>query len=167
MAINPYMPPSQYGQAYGPYNALAPYQQRLDMMQQQYGSMQPQQQVQTQMQTNIGQVKGWPVSGEDEARRAMIEPMDPSVYFFPDLANGKVYTKQINPETFAPMFRVFQIMDNQPAQAQTPQFDTSIFAKHDEVERLKATIADMQETVNRLTAPVVSAPVPIKEAKPK
>lgn len=154
MAFNNYMPMQQYGQ----YNALAPYQQRLDMMQQQYGAMQPQQPVQQQMQSNMGQVKGWPVTGEEEARRAMIEPMDPSVYFFPDLANGKVYTKQINPETFAPMFRVFQLVDNQPAPVQPAPIDTSMFAQRDEVEQLRATVASMQETIDQLRSYQHSAP---------
>lgn len=155
------MPTPQYGQ----YNPLAPYQQRLDHMQQQWGSMQPQQPVQAQTAPMASQVKGWPVSCEEDARRAMIEPMDPSVYFFPDLANGKVYTKQINPETFAPMFRTFQLVDNQPAPVQAAQFDASMFAQRDEVEQLKATIAAMQETIDRLGS-LQAAPAPsAKEGK--
>lgn len=161
MAFNPYMAaPMNYGQ----YNALAPYQQRLDMMQQQYGAMQPQQPVQQMQpqQQSFSAIKGKPVSGEDEARNTIID-MDGSIFFFPDFANNCIYTKQMNPETFAPIFRVFKIAEPQPAK-EAAQFDTSMFAKHDEVEQLKATIATMQETIDRFTA---SAPTMAKEAKAK
>ena len=40
-------------------------------------------------------LKGRPVSSLEEARAAAID-FDGSVFFFPDLANKKIYTKQIN-----------------------------------------------------------------------
>lgn len=40
-------------------------------------------------------LKGRPVSSLDEARAISID-FDGSIFFFPDLANGKIYTKQIN-----------------------------------------------------------------------
>ena len=40
-------------------------------------------------------LKGHPVSSLEEARAASID-FDGSVFFFPDLANKKIYTKQIN-----------------------------------------------------------------------
>lgn len=40
-------------------------------------------------------LKGRPVSSFDEARVSTID-FDGSVFYFPDLANGKIYTKQIN-----------------------------------------------------------------------
>ena len=40
-------------------------------------------------------LKGRPVSSLDEVRAATID-FDGSVSFFPDLANGKIYTKQCN-----------------------------------------------------------------------
>lgn len=40
-------------------------------------------------------LKGRPVSSLDEVRATTID-FDGSVFFFPDLANGKIYTKQIN-----------------------------------------------------------------------
>lgn len=39
-------------------------------------------------------LKGRPVSSIDEVRAAQID-FDGSIYFFPDLANRKIYTKQI------------------------------------------------------------------------
>lgn len=163
MAFNNYMPMSQYGQ----YNPLAPYQQRLDMMQQQYGAMQQQQPVQPapQQQSSFQGIKGKPVSGEEEARNTIID-MDGSIFFFPDFGANCIYTKQMNPETFAPIFRIYKISESQPVK-EIPQFDASIFAKQDEVEQLKATISSMQETIDRITAPTIVNPILEKEAKAK
>lgn len=43
----------------------------------------------------IPQLKGRPVSSFEEARAAQID-FDGSTFFFPDIANKKIYTKQIN-----------------------------------------------------------------------
>ena len=40
-------------------------------------------------------LKGRPVSSVEEARATSID-FDGSIFFFPDLANKKIYTKQIN-----------------------------------------------------------------------
>lgn len=40
-------------------------------------------------------LKGRPVSSLEEARAATID-FDGSIFFFPDIANKKIYTKQIN-----------------------------------------------------------------------
>lgn len=50
-----------------------------------YGSTRP---------SSIG-LKGRPVSSLEEARASMID-FDGSVFYFPDLANRRIYTKQVN-----------------------------------------------------------------------
>jgi hypothetical protein len=50
---------------------------------------------QQQQQTQIFYLKGRPVSSIDEARAMGID-FDGSVFYFPDLANKRIYTKQIN-----------------------------------------------------------------------
>ena len=57
------------------------------------GQMRPQVQA-PQSQPAFG-LKGRPVSSLEEARATGID-FDGSVFFFPDLANKKIYTKQIN-----------------------------------------------------------------------
>lgn len=52
------------------------------------------QQPPRQITTSIG-LKGRPVSSIDEARATSID-FDGSVFYFPDLANRCIYTKQIN-----------------------------------------------------------------------
>lgn len=47
-----------------------------------------------QEQSQIG-IKGRPVSSIEEVRAASID-FDGSIFFFPDIANKKIYTKQIN-----------------------------------------------------------------------
>ena len=62
-----------------------------------YNPNQPQQQQPTYrpaVQQVIG-LKGRPVASIEEARAATID-FDGSIFFFPDLANKKIYTKQIN-----------------------------------------------------------------------
>lgn len=52
------------------------------------------QQNQQQQQNNIQMLKGRPVSSYDEAKACMID-MDGSMFVFTDIANKKIYTKQI------------------------------------------------------------------------
>ena len=47
------------------------------------------------MEQAVPQIKGRPVSSIDEVRATTID-FDGSVFYFPDLANKKIYTKQIN-----------------------------------------------------------------------
>lgn len=48
------------------------------------------------------QLKGRPVSSIDEAKASQID-FDGSLYLFPDIANKKIYTKQINENGIAIM----------------------------------------------------------------
>ena len=65
-----------------------PFQQnRMEQLQNQYNALY-QQQAQPQV------IKGRPVSNYDEAKAAMID-LDGSLFMFPDIANKKIYTKQI------------------------------------------------------------------------
>lgn len=59
--------------------------QRMDPLQQYSGFY---------SQQNSLQIKGRPVSSYDEAKAAQID-FDGSIFFFPDLAHNKIYTKQI------------------------------------------------------------------------
>lgn len=72
-----------------PYNTMAPMQQRLQQYEQSYppstGGYKPAQNY----------IKCQPVTSIDEAKAAMID-FDGSVHVFTDIANGRIYTKQIN-----------------------------------------------------------------------
>lgn len=80
----------------------SPTQMRLNQMEQMYPQYNNQMmygnqyQGNQQLQQNNGNLlKGRPVTSLEEARAAQID-FDGSVFFFPDIANGKIYTKQIN-----------------------------------------------------------------------
>lgn len=51
---------------------------------------------------NINMLKGKPVASVEEARATSID-FDGSIFFFPDLANKRIYTKQINMDGTATM----------------------------------------------------------------
>ena len=68
------------------------YQPSQPMMQQYY---RPQQYMMEQPQTQQVIIKGRPVSSIEEVRATSID-FDGSVFYFPDIANKKIYTKQIN-----------------------------------------------------------------------
>ena len=59
-----------------------------------YQSYQTQQPVAQVQQTPQQIIKGRPVSSYDEAKASMID-MDGSMFVFPDIANKRIYTKQI------------------------------------------------------------------------
>ena len=63
-------------------------------------------------------LKGRPVTGLEEVRAAAID-FDGTVSFFPDLANGKIYTKQCNVDGTASlnMYELKEIPINQPVNA--------------------------------------------------
>lgn len=89
---------------YGNYNTgygITPYQQqlvqgRINQTEQQYGTYQTNNyQMQNNQQMGAMQVlKGRPVSSYDEAKASMID-LDGSLFVFPDIANKRIYTKQI------------------------------------------------------------------------
>lgn len=65
-------------------------------MQYNYYNPTPQQpRYQMPIQQQLLGLKGRPVASIEEARAATID-FDGSIFFFPDLANKKIYTKQIN-----------------------------------------------------------------------
>ena len=78
---------------------MSPYQQqltqnRMEQLQGQYNNMYNQNMMQNQQQQNIQMLKGRPVSSYDEAKAAMID-LDGSMFVFTDIANKRIYTKQI------------------------------------------------------------------------
>lgn len=84
-----------------PKTTQQPIQQYSQTVPQGYGwpvqqqPIQPNYGWQTPQQVVSANLKGRPVSSFDEARVSIID-FDGSVFYFPDLANGKIYTKQIN-----------------------------------------------------------------------
>ena len=78
-------------------------------------------------------LKGRPVAGLEEARAAAVD-FDGSVSFFPDLANGKIYTKQCNVDGTASlnMYEIKEIPVTDSANSNTfvtrEEFNTAMTA---------------------------------------
>lgn len=89
------------------------------------------------------------VTGREEAVAAQINPGDPNIYA--DFAHGRMYVKQINPQTmaadFAEFVRVQPVQQSIDIQPQTQaQFATQadLDALREELESLRASIAPRQ-----------------------
>ena len=67
-------------------------------------------------QTYMG-IKGRPVASIEEARASIID-FDGSIFYFPDLANKKIYTKQINLDGTASL-NCYALQENVQPQPQT------------------------------------------------
>lgn len=94
-----------------------------------------------------GGLKGRPVSSLDEVRATSVD-FDGSVFFFPDLANKRIYTKQINMDGTASL-NMYELK-NMPIDANNTNYVT-----HEEFEM---TIKNL---IAQLTPPA-PAPAPTK-----
>lgn len=86
-------------------------------------------------------LKGRPVSSLDEVRGTSID-FDGSVFFFPDLANKRIYTKQINMDGTASL-NVYEL-DNTSLNQMTPM-NSSNFITREEYEATISQIHNMLE----------------------
>lgn len=105
-----------------------------------------QQRMQYVEQSQIG-IKGRPVSSIEEVKATSID-FDGSVFFFPDLANKKIYTKQINLDGTSTL-NVYELK-NTPVET---VINPSQYITREEFEtalaQLKEKIAPPQETTQQ------------------
>ena len=85
-------------------------------------------------------LKGRPVSSLEEARAAVID-FDGSVFFFPDLANKRIYTKQINLDGTASM-NMYEYKE-----VPTEAFNSSNFVTRQEFDE---TLNDIKGALNMI-----------------
>lgn len=102
--------------------------------------MEPQMQMQ---QVQFLGLKGRPVASIDEAKASIID-FDGSVFYFPDSANKRIYTKQINIDGTSSL-NVYVKEENAVPAQEVPmtgvtreEFDKTIAALMQEIELLKA-----------------------------
>ena len=93
-------------------------------------------------------LKGRLVASLEEARATSID-FDGSIFYFPDLANKRIYTKQINIDGTATM-NVYELREL-PIEKEESSFIPSVekFVTKDEFER---ALAQIRETLNKPTA---------------
>lgn len=149
---------------YGSYNTgygMTPYQQqlaqnRLNQTEQQYGTYQPNNyQIQNNQQIGTMQVlKGRPVSSYDEAKASMID-LDGSLFVFPDIANKRIYTKQIMLDGSAEL-KVYALQDGvgSDVKHESVEEKEGYVLKRDfdkAVRDLKKQIKELREGVKNVT----------------
>lgn len=149
------------------YNTMAPYQNRLSQYEQQY----PQYGMQNQMQgyQNMPQnapnqqsyIKGRAVTSFDEAKASMID-LDGSLYVFTDVANGKIYTKQIMNDGTAQL-HTYVMNDTPPVKetTETPEIDLKEYVKRDEVDTvIKNLVTQFNSELDSIKKSLVPQEVP-------
>ena len=98
-------------------------------------------------------LKGRPVASIEEARGSIID-FDGSIFYFPDLANKRIYTKQINMDGTATL-SVYELQEMPVAQEQ-------VFVTREEFEAAILALRQMQtippEPQKATEAPVETPP---------
>ena len=99
-------------------------------------------------------LKGRLVSSLEEARATSID-FDGSVFYFPDLANKRIYTKQINIDGTASLY-VYELREMPVVNNETSGFVPSVekFVTREEFEQVLKQLSLLQKP----TEPAVSAP---------
>lgn len=92
-------------------------------------------------------LKGRPVSSLEEARASTID-FDGSIFFFPDLANKKIYTKQINMDGTATL-KMYELKDL-PTLTQTMNVEGNFVTK----EEFEQALAQIHNLISGSTAPM-------------
>lgn len=118
----------QSNSGYGQYAPTSIYRQTI---------AQPQTPIMPLQQQSQLMLKGRPVSSLEEARATSID-FDGSVFFFPDLANKKIYTKQINMDGTATL-NMYELQSPPPAPTGEINFVTR--------EEFEKVIAEMRQSI--------------------
>lgn len=90
-------------------------------------------------------LKGRPVSSLEEARASSID-FDGSVFLFPDMANKKIYTKQINMDGTATL-NVYELQD---IPTEVPMVNVSNFITREEFEAVIGQLRNAAAPVQKL-----------------
>lgn len=125
-------------------------QQRMNNLQNQYNQMFPQQEMmQQQVPQQMQMIKGRPVSSLEEARASMID-LDGSMYVFTDIANKRIYTKQILLDGTAEL-KTYVLEEQKQSQTNTnssyvlqQDFEEAINILTEQINKLKGEKEDEQ-----------------------
>lgn len=112
---------------------------------------------------NLG-IKGRPVTSFEEARASIID-FDGSVFYFPDLANRRIYTKQINMDGTA-LINVYELKEMPIQQEQTPNISLQNYVTRDEFDKAITQLREAVSTAPKVQTNPIPEPVPAQD-KPK
>ena len=94
-----------------------------------------------------------PVSSIEEVRASSID-FDGSIFYFPDFANKKIYTKQINLDGTATIL-MYELKEL-PTLDNYSQIDTSMFITREEFEKAMSQFSSMLKTKEDVAATPVT-----------
>ncbi len=114
-------------------------QQEPQRVQQGYQQNMVQQQNMTPQQQIV--IQGYPVPDEMTARNATVST-DGNISIFPDIQHGKIYTKQLDMNTFAPIFKVYQLVEQQQ--------NSTNYVCVEEFQKLQNCVADLENKINHI-----------------
>lgn len=145
------------------YNPMTPYQNRLSQYEQQYPqyNMQGYQNMPQNAPNQQSFIKGRAVTSFDEAKASMID-LDGSLYVFTDVANGKIYTKQIMNDGTAQL-HTYVMNDTPPVKetTETPEIDLKEYVKRDEVDTvIKNLVTQFNSELDSIKKSLVPQEVP-------
>lgn len=86
-------------------------------------------------------LQGYPVPDETTARNAEVST-NGTISVFPDIQHGKIYTKQLDMNSFAPIFKVYQLVEQQ-------QGGTSYVSVED-FQKLQNYVANLESKINEM-----------------
>lgn len=115
---------------------------------------QNQQQIKPPNQQPIMYLKGRPVSSIEEVKAIPID-FDGSIFYFPDMANKRIYTKQINLDGTAAIYTYeFTVPTPRPVEGQ-PAIDLTAYVTKEELNTILEQIKEM--------IPATPPPSPVKK----
>lgn len=104
-----------------------------------------QRQEQPSMMQQPGMIPARYVTGREEAVAAQIIPGDP--YIFVDFPHGRMYVKQINPQTMAAEFIEFARVQPVQVPQEAPASPAVQFATKEDLEALRADLEAVRNTI--------------------
>ena len=107
-------------------NAYQALQPRYDLLQPQFPN-----------QPSIS-LKGRPVGSIDEVRASMID-FDGSVFYFPDIAKKRIYTKQMNLDGTSSL-QIYQLMETPNIENEVPQIAVDDFVSRETFDKVIAEL---------------------------
>ena len=107
-------------------NAYQALQPRYDLLQPQFPN-----------QPSIS-LKGRPVGSIDEVRASMID-FDGSVFYFPDIAKKRIYTKQMNLDGTSSL-QIYQLMETPNTENEVPQIAVEDFVSRETFDKVIAEL---------------------------
>ena len=102
-------------------------------------------------------LKGRPVSSLEEVRASSID-FDGSVFYFPDMANRRIYTKQINIDGTATLnvYELIELKNETKEGIALPSMDNFVTK-----EELQQVLAQFRQSLDEKTAPTPAAKVEV------